>query len=394
MAAPQVEILELGGNRHNGYCEFSCAEELSSLLWDNRVLTLFCSEGVRWEPDTLAAAALFALAPLGWTQGAEISCPVPVPEEAVRCLDEVGTFLAGFYGWPASAPFRNVPTRPARSFPRNHRALMFSGGIDSARALVELEPELDWLVHVSNFENLDSRMTPEQRDAALATTRQVAHERGLGWMHLRTNIPSLFKHNRFDDKFPPECSFWLGLEHVQHIATALVAVQPLLARVFLAGGFSELHRWAGSCAGSAAFVDRYTFPAPLQLVHELEMRQPKVEYLIDRAPGLLRTLRVCYSSGDGTCGECRKCQATALMILSGGGSLRDTSFPPRIVENLIEKVKELSALPPEGQGFFNQSLEGRALSGSREERWAQLLDLLEKTEMSGPDTSLSRLGDQ
>lgn len=378
MTAPRVEILELGWNRNDAFCEFSCSEELSWLLWDHRALTLFCSEGVRLEPDTLAAAALFALAPLGWIYGAEIACPVAVPEEAVQCLDRVGELLSGYYGWPASAPFRHVPTRPARPFPRSHRALMFSGGIDSARALVELEPEIDWLVHASNFENLDSRMTPEQREAALATTREVAHARGLGWMHVRTNLAALFKHNRFDDKFPPECSFWLGLEHVQHLATALVAVRPLLARVFLAGGFSELHRWAGSCAGSAAFVDRYTFPAPFELVHETEMRQPKVEYLLDHAPELLRTLRVCYSSGDGTCGECRKCQATALMVLSGGGSLRDTSFPPRIVAHLIEKVRELSGLPAEGHGFFNQPLEGRALSGSRQERWAQLLGLLER----------------
>jgi hypothetical protein len=375
---PQVKIVEIGWNPQNVYCEFSCPEELSWLLWEERVLRIHCSEGVRMEADTVAAAALFALAPLGWAYGAEIACDIPVPAEAVRCLDQVGAYLAGHYGWPATAPFQTIPTVPARDLPRHHRALMWSGGVDSARALHELEAEIDWLVHLSNFENLDSRLTPEQRDAALDVTRRVAHERGLGWMHLKTNIPSIFKHNRFDEKFPPDCSFWLGLEHVQHIATALTVAQPLLARTYLAGGFNELHHYVGSCAGNADFIERYTWPAPLQLVHELEMRQRKVEYLLDHAPDLLRTLRVCYSSGDGTCGECRKCQATALMILSAGGTLRDTSFPPRIVPNLIEKVKELAALPPEGHGFYNQSLDGRSLSGTREERWAQVLGMLER----------------
>jgi hypothetical protein len=376
--APRVEIRAIDRDAETAYCEFACDGALAPLLWDERTVTLHCSEGVRLEPEALAAGALFALAPLGWICGAEIACPVPVAEEAVRCLDRVGEFLRGHYGWPAASPFRNVPAQPVRPLPRSPRALAFSGGIDSARALVELAPELDWLVHLSNFENLDSRMTPEQREDPLEAARQVARRHGLGLLHLKSNLAGIYQHNRFDDRFPPDCSFWLGLEHVQHLATALTVVQPLLARVFLAGGFSELHRYVGSCAGSSAFVDLYTFPAPLTLVHEFEMRQSKVEYLLDHAPELLRTLRVCYSSGDGTCGECRKCQATALMVLSAGGSLEDTSFPPRIVPNLIEKVRELSQLPAAGHGFYNQSLAGRALSGSREERWAQLLARLER----------------
>ena len=153
MPAPRVEILEVGlQDAWNAYCEFACDEELAWLLWDNRFLTLYCSEGVRAEPEALAAGALFALAPLGWVFGAEISCPIPVEESAVRCLDQVGEFLSGHYGWPAGAPFRGVPTRPdrqPRQLPRSQRALAFSGGIDSARALVELAPEIDWLVHLS-----------------------------------------------------------------------------------------------------------------------------------------------------------------------------------------------------------------------------------------------------
>jgi hypothetical protein len=111
-------------------------------------------------------------------------------------------------------------------------------------------------------------------------------------------------------------------------------------------------------------------------VNELDERQRKVEQLLDSCPELLSNLRVCYSSGNGTCSEFRKCQATALMIVSAGGSLRITSFPPDMVPNLIAKVKELKELPAVGHGSFNQALTGRALLGSRDERWRQLLEML------------------
>jgi hypothetical protein len=266
---------------------------------------------------------------------------------------------------------------------------MWSGGVDSSYALARLTsrdaPEareslasdIDWLVHLSNFENLDSRTSEGQRAAALAATRRTADEHGLGWMHLRTNLAGIFKHNRFDDRFPPECSFWLGLMHLHHLATALVAVRPLLAGTLVAGGFSELHHRVGSCTASSAFVDLYRYPSPLQLIDEFEPRQRKVEYLVDRAPEMLRSLRVCYTSGDGTCASCRKCQATALMIVTAGGSLAATSFPPEIVANLLAKIEEIMDLPPEQHRFFNQALEGRRLHGSRGERWHQLIRLLE-----------------
>ena len=193
-------------------------------------------------------------------------------------------------------------------------------------------------------------------------------------MHLRTNIPSVFKHNRFDDHFPPGCSFWLGLAHVQHIATALAVMRPRLERVYLAGGFSELLGRTGSCAASAAaFVNRYAVPVPLSLVDEHTSRQRKVERIIDRDPRLLRSLRVCYSSGGRpTCANCLKCQATMLMVLSGGGSFGDTALPPEILDRLVGRVDELSRVGPEGHAFFNEALTGRILRGSRERRWRDL----------------------
>lgn len=379
-APRRVRLIELGSAGDTAYLAFQCDPGFETLLWDERVLTLSATAGVRWEPEALAAGFLFALAPLGWTHGAEISTGgVAVPEEAVRCLDRVGRFLRDHYRWPAYEPFREVRTRPMPRYPRSHRALMWSGGVDSAYALARLDPrtEIDWLVHLSNFENLDSRTSAAQQAAALAATRRTADERGLGWLHLRTNLAGIFKHNRFDDRFPPECSFWLGLEHLQHLATALTVVRPLLAGVFVAGGFSELHHRVGSCTASKAFVDLYDYPAPLCLVDELEPRQRKVEFLVDRAPELLRSLRVCYSSGDGACAHCRKCQATALMIVAAGGDLAETSFPPAIVSNLLARIEEIRELPPEQHRFFNQALEGRCLAGSRNERWRQLIRRLE-----------------
>jgi hypothetical protein len=57
--------------------------------------------------------------------------------------------------------------------------------------------------------------------------------------------------------------------------------------------------------------------------------------------------------------------------------LRDTSFPQTIVPSLIAKINELKDLPAGGHRFFNQALEGRALEGSRRERWCQLLRMVE-----------------
>jgi hypothetical protein len=356
---------------------FTCGRELEWLLWDNRILSIYCSEGIRPDPALLGAAFVLAFAPLGWTFQAEIVSSLGIPARALESFAEVGEVLRQHYKWPRHDPFRGVRVAETWKFPRHHRGLMFSGGVDSAMALLELRDQVDWLIHVSNFENLDSRISERHRIAALENTRAAATERGLGWMHLWTNLASVFKHNRFDEKFPPECSFWLGLQHVNHIASALVVIRPLLANIWLAGGFSELHAWAGSCAASSKFVNRYSFPAPLVLCHERQTRQWKIEQLLDRDNELLRNLRVCYSGGNGTCPDCRKCQGTALMIVSAGGLLRNTSFPAAVVPNLIARVNELKELPAAGHGFFNEALTGRALQGSRGERWKQLLGLLQ-----------------
>lgn len=373
-----IRLTEIGWDRQNTFCAFEVDPRFAHLFWDERVLTLSCSEGVRPDAENVVAGFLLAMAPVGWTFGASISCSgLAVPQPALDCMNRVGAYLRGHYGWRDHDPFRDVLTRPARwDHPRSHRALLWSGGVDSAYALITARDSVDWLVHLTNFENLESRMTDEQRSSELASTWRTADERGLGWMRARTNIPSIFKHNRFDDAFPPDCSFWLGLEHVQHIATALSIVRPLLAEVVMAGGFNELVRHVGSCAADASFIEQYDYPAPLRLVDELVPRQQKIETLLDRAPELLRTLRVCFSSGDATCAGCNKCQTTALMILAGGGTLGETPFPREIATSMLTRIEEIRRNGVKGHGSFKQALDGRVLSGSPEERWSQLERLI------------------
>jgi hypothetical protein len=382
MTRGQVELLHIERDADTVRFPFRCDATLEPLLWPSRELTIYCSEGVGSDSSELAAAFLFAMAPLAWIYGAKIKMNFAIPEAAKRTLEDLGNYLSGHYAWPRVEITAGLRTIEDSRAPRFHQGLFFSAGVDSALALSNLGERVDWLIHVSNFENLDSQMTPEQRGAALDTTRRIAHEHGCGWMHLRTNIAGIFKHNRFDDKFPQDCSFWLGLEHVQHLATAIAAARPRLTGVYLEGGFNELLTALGSCAASSAFVNLYRWRPPFQLLHQDMPRQEKIEYLIDNDPELLKTLRVCFSSGSGTCAACRKCQATMLMVLSGGGHLSGTSFSPKILASLVKAVERLSAIRPEGHAFFNQALTGRMLHGSRAERWAQLLAIIRREQES------------
>ena len=377
--APGVSALELQSlerDERNAYFPFTCNNVPEQLLWDNRTLSIYCSEGVASDPAQLAAAFCIAMAPLAWTYGTSLSLPFPILARVAHSLRSLGTYLAAHYGWTVSDVTEGLrASRDGR--PRGlHRGLLFSGGVDSTAAMIALVGRVDWLIHVSNFENLESRISAEVLADELRSTRAVAESRGLGWMHLRTNLPAVFKHNRFDGYFPPDCTFWLGLEHVQHLATALAVMRPRLARVYLAGGFSELLRRIGSCAASSAFVNRYAVPMPVSIVDEHTSRQRKVERIIDRDRDLLSTLRVCYSSGQRACPDCLKCQATTLMILSAGGGIDETPFPPVILDRLAERIEVLSRIGPEGHAFFNEALTGRMLKGSRERRWRDLRSIV------------------
>jgi len=351
------------------------------MFWDNRELVIYCSEGVTSDLIDLAGTFVIAMAPVSWLGVGQVVMEHEISVDVKTMLRRMGDFLAAHYGWEARDASAGIRSTGFERFPAPHVGLMFSGGVDSSAALLELGGTIDWLIHLSNFENLDVQMTRRQRAVGPYTTRRVAHERGLGWIHLRTNIAAIFKHGRFDHAFPEGCSFWLGLEHVHHIVTALSALRLNLGRVYLAGGLNELTTAVGSVAANADFIAGYDAPVPLTMVDELVTRQDKVERLLDLGPELLRTLRVCYSSGDSTCASCLKCRATAMMILSAGGRLAETSFPADIHGAIDEVIAELSKIGPEGHTLFNQSLDGRCLSGSRAERWSQLSALVQADRM-------------
>jgi hypothetical protein len=351
------------------------------MFWANRELVIYCSEGVTSDLSELLGTFVIAMAPVSWIGAGRVVVDSQIPLDIKTMLCRMGDVLAKHYRWEARETLAEIPSTVVDRYPAPHSGLMFSGGIDSSAAMLALGDAIDWLVHLSNFENLDVQMTRRQREVGPRITQEIAHRRGLGWVHLRTNIASIFRHGRFDHAFPEGCSFWLGLEHVHHIVTALSALRLKLGRVYLAGGLNELTTAVGSIAANADFVDSYDAPVQLTMVDELVTRQHKVERLLDHGPELLRTLRVCYSSGNSTCASCLKCRATAMMILSGGGRLAETNFPDGIHRAIDDVIAELSKIGPEGHGLFNHSLNGRRLSGSRAERWSQLSQLVEADRM-------------
>ena len=374
MSTVRLEALER--DMYQAYFPFSCENIPDHLLWDTPALSIYCSEGVASDPVQLASAFCLAMAPLAWMCGTKISLSFPILSRVAYSLRSLGSYLSTYYDWTPvdiTEGLRASRDKRARGL---HTGLLFSGGVDSSAAMIALDGRVDWLIHLSNFENLESRIPADALADELRSTKAVAESRGLGWMHLRTNLPAIFKHNRFDGYFPSDCTFWLGLEHVQHLATALAVMHPRLARVYLAGGFNELLRRTGSCAASSVFVNRYAVPMPLSLVDECTSRQQKVERIIDQDRSLLRSLRVCYSSGGPACSDCLKCQATTMMILSAGGSIDETPFPPVILDRLLERIDMLSRVGPEGHYFFNQALTGRLLKGSREKRWRDLRSIV------------------
>jgi hypothetical protein len=68
------------------------------------------------------------------------------------------------------------------------------------------------------------------------------------------------------------------------------------------------------------------------------------------------------------------------MIVAAGGSLRATSFPAQIVSALRQRIAQIRQEPVEAHRFFNQALDGRALSGDRDQRWDQLVARLDAEE--------------
>jgi hypothetical protein len=380
MTESVVELSDIEWNLDRVCFQFTVSGPAETMFTNNRSLTIYCSEGVTSDLTELAGTFLIAMAPVAWLGRGRVIVDHEVPADMTAMVRRTGRYLARHYRWDAHDASAGVRSVAIERYPALSSGLMFSGGVDSSAALLQLDSTADWLLHMSNFENLDGQMTRDQRRVGIDIAGRVAAHRGLACMHLRTNIASIFRHSRFDYAFPEGCSFWLGLEHVHHIVTAVSAIRLRLGRVYLAGGLNELTTAVGSVAANSSFLERYDAPVTFTMVDELVERQDKVQRLLDSGPDLLRTLRVCYSSGNSTCLSCLKCRATAMMILSGGGRLADTSFSAGIHSAIRAVITELSDVGPEGHRLFNQALDGRRLRGSRAERWAQLSALVDADE--------------
>jgi hypothetical protein len=252
---------------------------------------------------------------------------------------------------------------------------MFSGGVDSLSALIYVGSKVDTLIHLVNFDRLLSEISSHQHQCDLSDMKALAKENGKRLVTVETNIADILRHGELDRYFPEMCSFWYGLQHVNHVAAA-ASVLSEYEWIYLSGSFDKWHERVGSCAARSQFIERYTPHAGLQLVQEYMLRQKKIELILDRYPALLSRLRVCYESGNRTCARCEKCLGTAMMIVAGGGNLANTSFAPEVVPVLRTRLQGLVDAPVGRSLLTEQALNGRRLSGTRLERFRKLKVLL------------------
>lgn len=355
--------------------EFAVDPHLEPYFWKSRTLRITVHGGVI---DMAHASDFFllAMAPLVWILGAEIEAQVPVSHSTRLTIDGVGSYLASHYRWRSRLALQNLRTVIRPPALTSRRALMFSGGVDSLAALIDVGVEVDTLIHLVNFDRLFSDISKRQHELDLADMQEIAVRQGKHLVTIETNIADVLRHGQLNRYFPGRCSFWYGLQHVNHAAAA-ISVFSEFEEIYLAGSFDKLHERVGSCAARSQFVERYTPHAGLRLVQEHVLRQAKIELILDRDPALLSRLRVCYSSGDRTCTCCEKCLGTAMMVIAGGGSLADTSFPLETGAALATRLQTLRDAPVDYSLLTEQALNGRLLGGTRAQRFAKLETLLE-----------------
>jgi hypothetical protein len=356
---------------------FESTRDLASSLWGERLLRISVEGApIHTSPTSLSSVFCLAMAPLCWVHGATIESSFGLSDEMRLGLDLVGRFVSDFYGWPRRHPFDAIRITPSRRVKRRSNSLLFSGGVDSLSAAILLNESITQFVNLRNFDVQSTSLSQEQSEASRARLRVLAHYFKKPLLVVETNLADVVRHSKLDAHFPAGCTFWYGLQHVNHAAAAVAAVDVPWAKIFLAGSFRKLHDRVHSCAASSRFVNRYVWGPQLHLVEEFVERQRKVEFIIDSAPDVLRFLRVCYSSGDDACCSCDKCLGTALMIVAGGGDLRRTS------------LKECAGLPLRSfvrhhlnQGpnhiMVDHALLGRCLSGPRSQRARTLSRMVE-----------------
>lgn len=370
----KITLIQKSVTAHEARFDFTVDSDLEPYFWEVRTLRIAVNGGAM---DQAHASDFFvvAMAPLAWTLGADIEMQDPVSHSARLTVDAVGSYVANHYRWRGHVALQNLRTliRPPALKPR--RALMFSGGVDSLAALIDVRGDVDTLVHLVNFDRLFSEISIQQHELDLADMQEMAAEHGKRLVTIETNIADILRHSRFDRFFPGRCSFWYGLQHVNHAAAA-ISIFSEFEEIYLSGSFDKLHERVGSCAARSQFVERYTPHASLRLVQEHMLRQAKIELILDQDATMLSRLRVCYSSGDRTCARCEKCLGTAMMVVAGGGSLANTSFPPETRAALAARLRTLRDAPVDHSLLTEQALNGRMLGGTRAQRFDQLEALL------------------
>jgi len=355
---------------------FDYSDDLKPYLWGEKTLTITSTYPLKRDESALAGVFCLALAPLGWILGAQFESGYAIDNEVLSCINRIGSILSKNYSWKPTAPFIWM-----RSTTNNHtakavQALFFSGGVDSLASLYRLKNRITCILHLTNFDYENVLLQQSQKELSLINARMYASQMKLDLIHCETNLSSVINHCALDKWFPRDCSFWLGLQHVNHMAVVMNAIDASFSPLYVSGSLDPLHKKIGSCASSSSFINSYMMDSRLEVFDENVSRQKKVEFLIDTAPRVFKNLRVCYTSGDAVCSDCAKCQGTALMIIAGGGHLADTNFPHSIREKLMVTLAKASLVPPDRNMLIMQSLTGRMLKGTQKERYITLFDLL------------------
>lgn len=369
-------VLELLRIEHAGETlrfDFDCDDLAARYLWDRRSLEIGASGGVTDCPLRAVELFLLAFAPLAWCLGTTIRSRYPVARHTLGALHAIGARVANAYGWPVRENAFDVPVVDAERTRAEGCALFLSGGVDSLSAALAVRARLTSVVYVAEFDYLTTPGTRSPCIEAAENARRIGGELGVEFVQVRTTIAHVIRHGALDGCFPGRCSFWLGLQHVNHLALAANAPRRPPAVAYVAGSVQDFHLAYGSRSADPAFVAAYVLTARIELIEAHVARQRKVEKLLDEAPDWVERVRVCYSSGGGACADCAKCQGTALMIFAAGGTIERTPFPPRIVRELARRIDEAQRFPQTRNLQLDIALTGRALAGTRSERLEQLM---------------------
>lgn len=349
-------------------------------------LSLKYNVDILQKEDELPSIFFLALAPVCWILDAEYYSIFRVTDIAKDCIINVGGYLSNHYKWRKTNPLKNINvlTFSSKLKKSTKDALFFSGGIDSLSAFYRYKHRIGTLIQLTNFDYLNENLVDDQLEGSINFVKAYAKEHHLNYVHVETNLADLIKHSLLDKFFPKNCSFWYGLQHVNHIAVAAALIGSPFKNLILAGSNNLLHKKVNSCASKSIFVNLYKHDWHLVLVEENVLRQRKIEFLQDLNPACFKDIRVCYSSGNPLCSSCNKCIGTALMIAASGYQIINSGFPLSILTNM-KRIIELVQKNHISFELLEQALKGRILYGSRTQRMSQLYNLvlqtLESTQM-------------